>query len=819
MTEEQEKNRSGRRALFTGAGVSMPQVESIPVSEVTEVVRKITETDESAPPEIPTVFEPIVSRLITLVKEINKQKAENADLQSRLLLKSEQISDLQTENIQLSSERESYLNDLITSHTEFDRALEIFQYHDVPMVLTSSDRSLYDANNAFCTLFSIARSSITTSHPPLSTYFPDDLIITGPDDEAYSIVTLTPPVVPFDHEAISLVILVKTTKPQEQAVAELTKPDEIESKFQASAADLGDKQEHLQTRDNAPDPALLAFEHFPIPAVVVDQYRTITACNQAFCSLVGRGKESIYLRDIGSCGIRYQDAENIVSALNAPAPGKTEALITRPDGSEEEVFFGITPVGVSEDEPLLLVAGVPIIDDQEPEPAETVNATLPQAPPNDLMLKMLLDLNPAAAALLDEHARVVHANEGFTELTGISPADLTGTDVRDIGVTVPDTVLQQDATEVQFLPDVIRLETTWGVQENSGMVVPVGTSGSGVSAILILQPISQSDENTGYSHTETKTQTEKPAQPEEPERFAAQVADTGSTNRLSDINDLPIPVLETDMTGTIVRVNENFCKIAGTGSEYFTGQMRQKLMVFEPPGIVHATFPSGDFWFREIVGTNNSEDVGQKFLYLDVTTERTSINSLEKKIQSLESELKTIREEQGISAASNLMDSTEQIDIVEFELNEDRYAIDITMVREVVEIQPITPLPRTPPYVIGIINLRGEVTHVIDLAILLGQRSRSDRSGQKIIIIPSDVTGGEHVGIIVDNVQSVTEIMGRHVSMLGDDIATQIKTHIKGIIKITHDDVLEKRTEAIQETTLIIWLDIQKILHDIQGCS
>ncbi|WP_319580443.1 chemotaxis protein CheW [uncultured Methanospirillum sp.] len=818
MTEEQEKNRSGRRALFTGAGVSVPQMESIPVSEVTEVVRKISEAEDSAPPEIPAVFEPIVSRLITLVKAINQQKAENTDLQSRLLLKSEQISGLQTENIQLSSERESYLNDLITSHTEFDRALEIFQYHDVPMVLTGSDRSLYDANNAFCTLFSIARSSITTSHPPLSTYFPDDLIITGPDGEAYSIVTLTPPVVPFDHEAISLVILVKTTKPLKPTVAELTTESEIENKFQVPADEQQDIPEPLPTKISALDPASLAFEHFPIPAVVVDQYRTITACNQAFCSLVGRGKENIYLRDIGSCGIRYQDAENIVAVLNAPAPGQTEALITRPDGSEEEVFFGITPVGVSEDEPLLLIAGVPIIDDQELEPEETETIALPSASTIDLMLRMLLDLNPAAAALLDKHARVMHANEGFTELTGISPADLTGTDVRDIGVTVPDAVLLQDATDVQFLPDVIRLETTWGVQENSGMVVPVGASGTGVSVILILQPITQSDEKTGYSQTETKAKPEKPAQPEE-ERSAVQASDTSSANCLSVINDLPVPVLETDMTGSIVRVNESFCKIAGTGSEFFTGQMRQKIMVFEPPGIVHASFPSGEFWFREAVGTNNGEEAGQKFWYLDVTTEHTRINSLEKKILSLESELKLIREEQGISTASSQIDSTEQIDIVEFELNEDRYAIDITMVREVVEIQPITPLPRTPPYVIGIINLRGEVTHVIDLAILLGQRSRSDRSGQKIIIIPSDVTGGEHVSIIVDNVQSVTEIMGRHVSMLGDDIATQIKTHIKGIIKITHDDVLEKRSEVSQETTLIIWLDIQKILHDIQGCS
>ena len=104
-----------------------------------------------------------------------------------------------------------------------------------------------------------------------------------------------------------------------------------------------------------------------------------------------------------------------------------------------------------------------------------------------------------------------------------------------------------------------------------------------------------------------------------------------------------------------------------------------------------------------------------------------------------------------------------------------------------------------------------------DLAVLLGQRPKKDRSAQKIIIIPSDVTRGEHVGIIVDNVQSVTEIMGRHISLLGEDISTQIQTHIKGIIKITHDDLLDKHTSQKNQTTLVIWLDIQKILDDIQG--
>ena len=143
--------------------------------------------------------------------------------------------------------------------------------------------------------------------------------------------------------------------------------------------------------------------------------------------------------------------------------------------------------------------------------------------------------------------------------------------------------------------------------------------------------------------------------------------------------------------------------------------------------------------------------------------------------------------------------------------------MDIGMVREVVEMLPITPLPKTPPHVIGIINLRGEVTHVIDLGILLGEGMKKDRTGQKIIVVPSDAAHGEHLGIIVDNVRSVTEIAYKQVTALGDEINTRIQTRIKGIIKVKHDDVIDKREGTEKGDNLVIWLDMKEILTGLAG--
>ena len=67
----------------------------------------------------------------------------------------------------------------------------------------------------------------------------------------------------------------------------------------------------------------------------------------------------------------------------------------------------------------------------------------------------------------------------------------------------------------------------------------------------------------------------------------------------------------------------------------------------------------------------------------------------------------------------------------------------------------------------------------------------------------------------MDNVRSVTEIGVRQVTALGDEINERIQTRIKGIIKVTHDDLIEKREGEEKEANLVIWLDMKEILNRI----
>jgi purine-binding chemotaxis protein CheW len=68
-------------------------------------------------------------------------------------------------------------------------------------------------------------------------------------------------------------------------------------------------------------------------------------------------------------------------------------------------------------------------------------------------------------------------------------------------------------------------------------------------------------------------------------------------------------------------------------------------------------------------------------------------------------------------------------------LENELYALPIESLREVVRLRPITPMPRVPDHVLGIIALRGEMIQVIDLRRCLGLPAAQPRSGARIVVL------------------------------------------------------------------------------------
>lgn len=156
------------------------------------------------------------------------------------------------------------------------------------------------------------------------------------------------------------------------------------------------------------------------------------------------------------------------------------------------------------------------------------------------------------------------------------------------------------------------------------------------------------------------------------------------------------------------------------------------------------------------------------------------------------------------------------VDVVEFELGGERYALDIQLAREIVEMIPITPIPRAPPYISGVINLRGEITNIMNLNTLLGLSNQEVRDNQKIIVLVHEAAGGSNVGIIVDDVSSVTQVSEDEIEHMGERFASEFAGFVKGIIKVKTDD-LEKAGKEEKKKGLVIWIDMQKVLKDLAG--
>ncbi|WP_456474468.1 chemotaxis protein CheW [Candidatus Pyrohabitans sp.] len=97
------------------------------------------------------------------------------------------------------------------------------------------------------------------------------------------------------------------------------------------------------------------------------------------------------------------------------------------------------------------------------------------------------------------------------------------------------------------------------------------------------------------------------------------------------------------------------------------------------------------------------------------------------------------------------MNEAEELRLVVFKLDDGEYAVDVSQVREIIELRRITKLPRAPEFVEGIINLRGQLTTVLDLRRLFNL-PEGDTTNARIVVLDQEGPAG----IIVD---AVTEVL------------------------------------------------------------
>lgn len=95
------------------------------------------------------------------------------------------------------------------------------------------------------------------------------------------------------------------------------------------------------------------------------------------------------------------------------------------------------------------------------------------------------------------------------------------------------------------------------------------------------------------------------------------------------------------------------------------------------------------------------------------------------------------------------------IEVVEFLLAHERYGIESSYIREVYSLKEFTPVPCTPPFVLGLINVRGQIHSVIDIKKFFELPDKGISDLNKVIIVHGDHT---EFGILADAVLGVQSI-------------------------------------------------------------
>lgn len=141
-------------------------------------------------------------------------------------------------------------------------------------------------------------------------------------------------------------------------------------------------------------------------------------------------------------------------------------------------------------------------------------------------------------------------------------------------------------------------------------------------------------------------------------------------------------------------------------------------------------------------------------------------------------------------------DATMQI--VVFKLGEEKYGVDISQVREIIMPAQITRIPNAPEFVEGVINLRGQITTIINLRKRFGMEPKEIDNNTRIIVVEN---GDSVIGMMVDTVSEVKYLSREDVETLPPIITSKKEARfLTGVGKLGDE--------------LIILIDLNKVLSE-----
>ncbi|MDF1620548.1 chemotaxis protein CheW [Pseudothioclava nitratireducens] len=146
---------------------------------------------------------------------------------------------------------------------------------------------------------------------------------------------------------------------------------------------------------------------------------------------------------------------------------------------------------------------------------------------------------------------------------------------------------------------------------------------------------------------------------------------------------------------------------------------------------------------------------------------------------------------------SSSTQSSAEVELLSFRLAEEEYSVDIMSVREIRGWTRATPLPHAPPYVRGVINLRGTVLPVVDLSVRLGMAPVEGDARNVIIVVQ---VGNQTAGLLVDAVSDILALPNSELQAPPELTADSAHSYIAAL--------------TIVEGRMIRVLDLNAVLPD-----
>jgi purine-binding chemotaxis protein CheW len=128
-----------------------------------------------------------------------------------------------------------------------------------------------------------------------------------------------------------------------------------------------------------------------------------------------------------------------------------------------------------------------------------------------------------------------------------------------------------------------------------------------------------------------------------------------------------------------------------------------------------------------------------------------------------------------------------QHEVLAFSLGDEEYGVDIRRLRGIIRTPPITEVPRAPPFVLGVIGVRGEVLPVVDLRLRLRKPRAAPGPASRVLIARRD---DEAFGMVVDAVHQVVRLRDEEIEATPALLGASDSEYIAGIARPWGDRML-----------------------------